>query len=308
MTTPEKWDIVTRKAGDRAYTQLVRLIIIDEVHMLHDSRGPVLEAIVARTVRSVESSNELTRLVGLSATLPNFEDVAHFLRVEPANGLFHFDNAFRPCPLQQLYIGVKVKKPLQRFQLMNDLCYQQVRGREGAVGPSGHAPLLACDPPPAGPLPSPLSHLFCRRHPTALSLGRTQPPPHPHPPSLPLQVLACAGKHQVLVFVHSRKETAKTCRYLRDTALTADTLARFLGDSAASREILQTEAESAKVGTGGQGGRGVSWVWGVEVRGGCEGGAVHPTGWWRSCSRRRSPFVPSPDEWRPPIPPSPPSP
>jgi len=36
------------------FISLVRLIIIDEIHLLHDSRGPVLEAIVARTIRSVE--------------------------------------------------------------------------------------------------------------------------------------------------------------------------------------------------------------------------------------------------------------
>ena len=51
VTTPEKWDIITRKSGDRAYLELVKLIIIDEVHLLHDSRGPVLEALVARTIR-----------------------------------------------------------------------------------------------------------------------------------------------------------------------------------------------------------------------------------------------------------------
>ena len=34
VTTPEKWDIITRKAGDRTYTQLVRLMIIDEIHLL----------------------------------------------------------------------------------------------------------------------------------------------------------------------------------------------------------------------------------------------------------------------------------
>lgn len=39
VTTPEKWDIVTRKSGDRTYTQLVKLVIIDEIHLLHDERG-----------------------------------------------------------------------------------------------------------------------------------------------------------------------------------------------------------------------------------------------------------------------------
>ena len=51
VTTPEKWDIITRKSGERAYVGLVKLVIIDEVHLLHDSRGPVLEAIIARTIR-----------------------------------------------------------------------------------------------------------------------------------------------------------------------------------------------------------------------------------------------------------------
>ena len=51
ITTPEKWDIVTRKSGERTYLELVKLIIIDEIHLLHDNRGPVLEAIVSRTMR-----------------------------------------------------------------------------------------------------------------------------------------------------------------------------------------------------------------------------------------------------------------
>ena len=31
-------------------------MVIDEVHLLHDSRGPVLEALVARTIRLIEST------------------------------------------------------------------------------------------------------------------------------------------------------------------------------------------------------------------------------------------------------------
>uniref|UniRef100_A0A672JNL1 Helicase ATP-binding domain-containing protein n=1 Tax=Salarias fasciatus TaxID=181472 RepID=A0A672JNL1_SALFA len=76
VCTPEKWDIITRKGGERTYTQLVRLIIIDEIHLLHDDRGPVLESLVARTIRNVELTQEDVRLLGLSATLPNYEDVA----------------------------------------------------------------------------------------------------------------------------------------------------------------------------------------------------------------------------------------
>lgn len=33
VTTPEKWDVITRKSGDRTYTQLVKLLIVDEIHL-----------------------------------------------------------------------------------------------------------------------------------------------------------------------------------------------------------------------------------------------------------------------------------
>ena len=131
VTTPEKWDIITRKSGDRTYTQLVKLVIIDEIHLLHDTRGPVLESLVARTIRQVEETQEPVRMVGLSATLPNFEDVATFLRVDPEKGLFFFDNTFRPVPLQQQYIGITERKALKKIQLQNEICYEKVIQRAG---------------------------------------------------------------------------------------------------------------------------------------------------------------------------------
>ena len=110
VTTPEKWDVVTRKStGDTELVQKVRLLIIDEVHMLHDERGAVLESLVARTERQVESTQSMIRIVGLSATLPNYIDVADFLRVNRMAGLFYFDASFRPVPLEQHFIGVKGK-------------------------------------------------------------------------------------------------------------------------------------------------------------------------------------------------------
>jgi antiviral helicase SLH1 len=110
VTTPEKWDVVTRKStGDTELVQKVRLLIIDEVHMLHDERGAVIESLVARTERQVESTQSLIRIVGLSATLPNYVDVADFLKVNRMAGLFYFDASFRPVPLEQHFIGVKGK-------------------------------------------------------------------------------------------------------------------------------------------------------------------------------------------------------
>jgi len=126
VTTPEKWDVITRKATDLSYTNLVRLIIIDEIHLLHDDRGPVLESIVSRTIRKVEQTGDPVRLVGLSATLPNYRDVASFLRVDPTKGMFHFDGSYRPCPLRQEFVGITEKKAIKQLKTMNDVTYTKV--------------------------------------------------------------------------------------------------------------------------------------------------------------------------------------
>lgn len=64
VTTPEKWDVVTRKGmtSDVELVQKVRLLIFDEVHMLHDERGSVIESLVARTLRYVEASQSMVRI------------------------------------------------------------------------------------------------------------------------------------------------------------------------------------------------------------------------------------------------------
>jgi pre-mRNA-splicing helicase BRR2 len=48
------------------------------------------------------------------------------------------------------------------------------------------------------------------------------------------------------LFAHSRKETAKTARTIRDTVLANDTLTRFLKDGSASQEILCAHADLVK--------------------------------------------------------------
>lgn len=129
VTTPEKWDVVTRKStGDTELVQKVRLLIIDEVHMLHDERGAVLESLVARTQRQVESTQSLIRIVGLSATLPNYVDVADFLKVNRMAGLFYFDASFRPVPLEQHFLGVKGKAGTkQSKENMEHVAFEKVR-------------------------------------------------------------------------------------------------------------------------------------------------------------------------------------
>ncbi|KAL1501849.1 hypothetical protein ABEB36_007098 [Hypothenemus hampei] len=124
VTTPEKWDVITRKgAVDSEVVSLVKLLIIDEVHLLNGSRGPVIEALVARTLRQVVSSQSIIRIVALSATLPGYLDVAQFLKVNTRTGLFFFDNRYRSVPLTTSFIGVKKRNETEALDLV---CYEKV--------------------------------------------------------------------------------------------------------------------------------------------------------------------------------------
>ncbi|GET87653.1 ATP-dependent RNA helicase, putative [Leishmania tarentolae] len=158
VTTPEKWDIVTRKSVELGVASLLKLLIIDEVHLLHNERGPVLEAIVARTMLQQQLRGEGgIRLVGLSATLPNHADVAAFLQVNRQRGLFVFDNSYRPIPLEQTYCAIKKIKGMAQSAVMNLVAYDKV-----------------------------------------------------------LQTVQ--AEEQVMIFVHSRRETEHTARYLQKRA------------------------------------------------------------------------------------------
>ena len=102
-------------------------MILDEVHLLHEDRGSVIEVLVARTLRLVESSQSMIRIVGLSATLPNYADVALFLGVDLYKGLFFFDGGYRPVPLEQHLIGIKGKfGSIAQRTKEDSVCYEIV--------------------------------------------------------------------------------------------------------------------------------------------------------------------------------------
>ncbi|ANQ06914.1 Uncharacterized protein PCOAH_00012540 [Plasmodium coatneyi] len=209
VMTPEKFEVISRKWNEKILLQKIKLIIFDEIHLLNEARGNVLESIISRINRYVDNTlvydggaatggtnvtmddvqqNNLNmhrkkiRLVGLSATLPNYEDVGLFLRADLRRGVFYFDYSFRPVQLEQHYVGIKEKKGIKKYALMNQVTYEKV--------------------------------------------------------------LEEAGKNQILIFVHSRKETYRTAKMLIDKFLKSDNLNKFLMGKKISSEILLSEKEA----------------------------------------------------------------
>ncbi|KAI9725927.1 MAG: Sec63 [Chrysothrix sp. TS-e1954] len=108
ITTPEKWDSLTRKWKDhRKLMELIKLFLIDEVHILKEDRGASLEAVVSR----MKSTGNDVRFIALSATVPNSDDIAKWLgknahqqHIPAAREVF--SEEFRPVKLQKHVIGM----------------------------------------------------------------------------------------------------------------------------------------------------------------------------------------------------------
>ncbi|MFC7097144.1 DEAD/DEAH box helicase [Halobaculum marinum] len=101
VMTPEKTDSATRKHESARYDFIndVDCCVIDEVHLLDsDKRGAVLEVTVSRLRRICDP-----RVVALSATMPNVDDVAEWLDAPPET-TFEFGDEYRPVDLET---GVK---------------------------------------------------------------------------------------------------------------------------------------------------------------------------------------------------------
>ncbi len=105
VTTPEKWDSITRKW--ERYQSLIfdiNCVVIDEVHLLDaPERGSALECLVARLRHLFLGNKKEIRFIALSATLPNYHEVAAWLGVQNKN-IFVFDESYRPTKLETTVI------------------------------------------------------------------------------------------------------------------------------------------------------------------------------------------------------------
>nr|XP_009939491.1 PREDICTED: probable ATP-dependent DNA helicase HFM1 [Opisthocomus hoazin] len=135
ITTPEKWDSMTRRWRDNSVVQLVRLFLIDEVHVIKDeSRGATLEVVVSR-MKTVQSSlsrlleNHDTvppmRFVAVSATIPNAEDIAEWLSDSKMPAVcLKIDEDQRPVKLRKIVLGFPCSDNQTEFRFDLTLNYK----------------------------------------------------------------------------------------------------------------------------------------------------------------------------------------
>ena len=109
----ESFDAITRFSRNTLHE--IDLVIIDEFHMIGDySRGPTIECAITR----IKEQNKGIRIIALSATLQNMDEMAHWLEAEVVT------HDYRPVPLHKEVLcaeefGTKDKNNIV-FKILND--------------------------------------------------------------------------------------------------------------------------------------------------------------------------------------------
>ncbi|KAF9265706.1 P-loop containing nucleoside triphosphate hydrolase protein, partial [Marasmius fiardii PR-910] len=121
----EKWDSLTRNwASHRSILASIRLFLVDEVHILNESRGSTLEVVVSR----MKLRGSSVRFIVVSATVPNIQDIASWIGSIRGGGrdakVFEFGEDFRPCKLTRHVIGVPRQKGQNDFVFSKNLDYK----------------------------------------------------------------------------------------------------------------------------------------------------------------------------------------
>lgn len=110
VCTPEKWDALTRRWTDYCkLLDLVKLLLVDEIHFLREKRGTSLEVVITRMMTL--SLN--LRIIALSATVPNIKDVSNWLGRAYDDNISNnihtlvYDDTYRAVALEKTVYGYK---------------------------------------------------------------------------------------------------------------------------------------------------------------------------------------------------------
>jgi helicase len=117
ITTNEKCDSLLRHRS--SWMEDVSLVIVDEVHLIGNDRGPTLEVAIARLRQLMPD----LQILALSATIRNVDEVAEWLKAE------WIETDWRPVPLKEGVAhnnriifndgSIKGLKPLNRLDPIN---------------------------------------------------------------------------------------------------------------------------------------------------------------------------------------------
>jgi pre-mRNA-splicing helicase BRR2 len=125
ISTPEHWDVLSRRWKQRKNVQNVDLFVVDELHLIGGESGPVLEVICSRMRYMSSQIERKVRIVALSSSVANAKDLGQWLGAT-THGLFNFHPNVRPVPLELHIQGFNITHTPSRLIAMMKPVYQAI--------------------------------------------------------------------------------------------------------------------------------------------------------------------------------------
>ena len=125
ISSPEKWDVLSRRWKQRKNVQNVQLFIVDELQLLGGENGPVLEIVCSRMRYISSQLDQPVRIVALSSSLANCKDVSQWLGAS-TNCTFNFHPNVRPVPLELHIQGFNMTHNASRIVSMAKPTYNSI--------------------------------------------------------------------------------------------------------------------------------------------------------------------------------------
>ncbi|GIY38375.1 u5 small nuclear ribonucleoprotein 200 kDa helicase [Caerostris extrusa] len=125
ISTPEKWDVLSRRWKQRKNIHNINLFIVDELQLIGGEDGPILEIICSRMRYISSQIDKPLRIVALSSSLANAKDVAQWLGCSQ-NSTFNFPPNVRPVQLELHIQGFNITHNASRLLAMSKPVYQAI--------------------------------------------------------------------------------------------------------------------------------------------------------------------------------------
>ena len=117
---------MSRRWQTRKNVQIVKLFIVDEMHLIVGSVGPVLEVIVSRMRYIAAQTEKPIRIVGLSNSVSNARDLGEWIGASN-NSIFAFHPRNRPVPLEKRIQGFDIPNMQARQLAMVKPAYLTIK-------------------------------------------------------------------------------------------------------------------------------------------------------------------------------------
>ena len=151
VSTPENWDMLSRRWKQRRNVQNVALFIVDELHLIGGQNGPSLEVVTSRMRYISAQTEKAIRIVGLCTSLANAKDLGEWIGAG-SHSLFNFAPGVRPVPLAIHIQGFDIANFEARMKAMSRPTYSAITAHAKDAKPAvvfvptrKHARLTALD-------------------------------------------------------------------------------------------------------------------------------------------------------------------